>query len=354
MKPKVSLVGKWRSGIQAKAFTLNHDNPEVFVQCQWQKGFGISLPYLIYRIVLAATFFGILVSSLCETAKTGSKISNGNIKYDITTSGETEVSSTETILVLDKDNNTEEFKVDVGLTFFLKWPIYLTNWGIAICTAQAIIGAIIVLQRKIAEKNLNMEEKNKMPFSYKCYWVTHTIACVMAPAITILYWSLVYKPAKGPPSAVGVLVHAINSILMLIDLILVTHPHRIQHFYFPISIAFVYSIFSVIYFLVGGTGRNGTHKIYPQLDWKKPFTQTLPIVAGAIVLVVILHSLIYGFSELRSYVGRKLKTPRRFFISEGEDNRGASLGINAFDTIDTNGINVSKGLSTPVIIMNDV
>ncbi|KAG8230418.1 hypothetical protein J437_LFUL010219 [Ladona fulva] len=326
MKPAVNFVSSWRNGLKAEKFKLHHENPEVFILCQWQRKCGISPIYIIYRVLLAVTFFGILISSLCETGKNEAKSNNNEEKYYITTPGDVEVVSTETVIVIKGNNNlTDEPTIDVGPVFVYKWPIYLTNWGITVCTAQAILGAVLVIQKKLSENKPDGEMKKSMSLAYKCYWILYTTASVTALVITVLYWGLVYNSTAGPPSAVGILVHGINSILMLLDITLVAHPLPLQHFYFPVLLAFIYSIFTIIYYLAGGTSRNGSHKIYPQLDWNKPFSLALPTAFGALILVLMVHSLLYGYSELRSYIGRRLKTPKHFYIGEGNDNRGVDV-----------------------------
>ncbi|XP_046388072.1 protein rolling stone-like isoform X2 [Ischnura elegans] len=345
MRPAANLVGNWRSRVKPHLFKLQHENPEVFVQCQWQRGAGICLPYLVYRLLLAATFLGILISSMCEIPKKGTSIESPKSRYEISATGDTETSS-EPIFFLEK-NKTEPVE-DTGFPYVAKWPIYLTNWGITACTVQAVLGAVIILQKKFSRKDGS--KMNEMPVLYQCYWALHTTACVIAPAITILYWGLVYQSEKGPPTAVGILVHGINSALMLTDLVLIAHPYRLHHFYFPVTLSIFYSIFTIIYFLAGGTSRDRSTKIYPQLDWSKPWTLAVPTLLGAFILVLIIHSSLYGLSLLRGSLGQRLKRPGNFYVTEGEDNRGANIGEHAFDVIDSNGFSASKGSISSVII----
>lgn len=55
--------------------------------------------------------------------------------------------------------------------------------------------------------------------------------------------------------AVNLMVHVLNSIFMMIDLAIVGHPIRLNHAYFTTGVGVCYAIFSVIYFLAGGTNR---------------------------------------------------------------------------------------------------
>lgn len=42
---------------------------------------------------------------------------------------------------------------------------------------------------------------------------------------------------------------------MFIDLMTVTHPVNLNHTYWTMSIGIIYTIFSVIYYIAGGTSR---------------------------------------------------------------------------------------------------
>jgi hypothetical protein len=55
--------------------------------------------------------------------------------------------------------------------------------------------------------------------------------------------------------AVNLMVHVFNSVIMLIDLMIVGHPIKLSHAYWTMGIGLVYSIFSAVYFLAGGTTR---------------------------------------------------------------------------------------------------
>lgn len=55
--------------------------------------------------------------------------------------------------------------------------------------------------------------------------------------------------------AVNLMVHVLNSVIMLIDLTIVGHPIRLNHAYWTTGIGVAYAVFSVIYYLAGGTDR---------------------------------------------------------------------------------------------------
>lgn len=79
---------------------------------QWQREDGASVAYMVYRWIFAAIFCCGLLASLFDIGRETS-----------------------------------------GLTY-LKWPVYLTNWGYTVCTIQAIMAAYHVTQYYNSSKGL--------------------------------------------------------------------------------------------------------------------------------------------------------------------------------------------------------
>ncbi|KAH8402923.1 hypothetical protein KR222_000381, partial [Zaprionus bogoriensis] len=47
--------------------------------------------------------------------------------------------------------------------------------------------------------------------------------------------------------------HAINSMCMVFDCLVVAFPTHLMHFIYPLIVGLTYGVFSLIYFLAGGT-----------------------------------------------------------------------------------------------------
>jgi hypothetical protein len=54
---------------------------------------------------------------------------------------------------------------------------------------------------------------------------------------------------------VNIMVHVLNSVLMLFDLTIVGHPIKMAHAYYTTGVGLAYAIFTLIYYLAGGTDR---------------------------------------------------------------------------------------------------
>lgn len=120
---------------------LNSDDPTVFVKSQWQRG-EKSLIFLIYRWVLAGFFIGILTFSWSRNIIKGT---------------------------------------------FAFWFIYMTSWGILLCTITTIFSAVLTTLHHI--NAIKLDSKSA---SFKVYWLLSNVSTVFAFVITIVYWSLLF------------------------------------------------------------------------------------------------------------------------------------------------------------------
>ncbi|XP_049963253.1 protein rolling stone-like [Schistocerca serialis cubense] len=241
----------WKKAFKPKNFKLIHDNPEIFVKSQWERKGSITRAYVFYRVVVAAFFIAALLASI-----TG----GGRVIISI-----------------------------------WKWPIYLTNWGLTLCTVQAIFCLVIVLNAKLKRQHQISVTAGgvsaTMPVQYKIYWAIHTTAATIAVCITISFWTAVYDPEQHPLDAVNILSHAMNGIMMTVDLFIVGHPMRISHLYLPLCFTVVYYVFNGIYYLAGGTDNFGRTYIYALLNWKKTGYAFLACFLG-LIFVAVVHTVL--------------------------------------------------------------
>lgn len=59
--------------------------------------------------------------------------------------------------------------------------------------------------------------------------------------------------ALQPVDVINVTTHVLNSVVSLFDFLLVAHPYRLLHFYWTLIYGLAYVLFTVIYYLAGGT-----------------------------------------------------------------------------------------------------
>ncbi|XP_055639296.1 protein rolling stone-like [Toxorhynchites rutilus septentrionalis] len=234
---------------------MGHMPAEEFVKSQWQSRTK-STVFLLYRLSLAIFFTAVVVNSLVE---------------------------------------------GVGPDDWGKYFIYLTHWGILMCMATTVMGAALVARwyfhPEYSDKICDCEE---MPATFKIYWMMHNITLIVSICITIIYWSILHNE-EMPVDANNILIHATNCVFMFIDLIIVAYPVRIWHMVQPICFGLIYCLFSVVYFLFGGTDKKGRPFIYNVLDWQTP-GRSMVTVVGTITLAIIVHVLMFFVYKLRNSI----------------------------------------------------
>lgn len=129
----------------------------------------------------------------------------------------------------------------------------------------------------------------------------------------------------------NILSHAMNSVIMFVDILIVAYPIRLYHVIQPICFGTGFGLFSYIYYLCGGVNqwveywhcnkiiikikfincffRKNQPFIYPTLNWAKP-KKALTTMAAVLILVVIVHTILFFICKLRIF------TQRRFFATE--------------------------------------
>ncbi|KAK7793433.1 hypothetical protein R5R35_006991 [Gryllus longicercus] len=252
----------WKREFRPHFFRVEHHKPHQFVLCQWQSQEEVHIGYFFYRWFMAAVFLISMICSICDVGRSA----DFGIKYK-------------------------------------KWAIYLTNWGYTICTLQAILGASLITQQFLQQKRQGkyIPVRKRLPIGYQLYWVFHTIAVVLALGITVVYWATVYSPENHRLDVLNVLVHACNSIFMLIDFLLVAHPFRLLHCYWPFLFTGCYVFFNFVYYEFGGTDRHERSYIYPLLDWRRPRRSILATVFG-LIFVLAVHCVVWVLFLLRRWV----------------------------------------------------
>ncbi|XP_063701311.1 protein rolling stone isoform X2 [Culicoides brevitarsis] len=230
-----------------------------FYLCQWQTNTQVSLFYLLYRWLVAISFLAIVVCTVLDIGRT--------------------------------EPITEHH--------YAKWCIYLTNWGILACAIQAWLAAFIVTGGiMIVEEEFELDNPTRKNIIHKTYWFFYTIATIYSLIITVMYWTVIYDPEIHKINAVNMMSHVVNSVLMLIDLIVVGHPIKIQHAYQTIGLGIIYMIFTITYYILDGTNRLDEPFVYKPMDWSRP-GKALAISVGGLIFVFIVHFICYLVYRVR-------------------------------------------------------
>jgi hypothetical protein len=104
---------------------------------------------------------------------------------------------------------------------------------------------------------------------------------------------------------VNVTTHIFNLVTVIVDIFIAGHPFRLFHAYQQILFAFIYLIFTAIYFIAGGTNKYGNTAIYGILDWNKPqWTILYFTIAGP--FLVFIHFIFWLFYLVRCKIASLL------------------------------------------------
>ena len=146
---------------------------------------------------------------------------------------------------------------------------------------------------------LDTRENPNLRWFHKIVWILQSVSVNGAIIIGISYWSLL---SNGEETASSINSHAINIVIMIIDLFLNDIPVRLLHFYHSSLYTFVYSVFSLIVHASGYTSA-----IYPVLDWQNNVGMAIGLCLGiTFIASPVVHALVFfTFYQLRLFIAQQ-------------------------------------------------
>lgn len=223
------------------------------------------------------------------------------------------------------------------------WFLWLSNWSFLVVTVYFICATIVTAihykrERKPAGKMASDQMKNgeansaskakcaadsdgnvndivemhftsdafeasralPMAWFHEALWVIYNIASVAAIMVTLSFWLLLFNADKGV-RAVTVILHGVNSIVMVGDTMLSSIPVRLFHVIYPMLYCIVYVMFTVIYWAAGGP-----NYIYPQTDYTgRPILAAVSQLCLFFIGLPLFQSVMFGFYRLRVWIKTK-------------------------------------------------
>ncbi|KAJ8736159.1 hypothetical protein PYW08_006815 [Mythimna loreyi] len=276
---KPAMLGRmWQAS--RRALNLEHSPAHQFACSQWQSSPHPSTAYLIYRWLLFLSVLSIGVASFaCQRLP---RLYEGP-------------------------------KIELN---YMKWFIYFTNWGYMLIALQSAL-ALAVVHRYRAQKSdspceedeipIPLGRRTRTPLLCRAYWLAHNIATDLAFVITLVYWALIHDPKIHEINTLNVLVHGGNSLVMVVELAVTSHPVRAAHALHSAGAGLAYGVFSAFYWAVGGTDRVGLPAIYPALDWNKPGS-AFGFVSLCAVVLVFAHALATCAAAARARLASSLRS----------------------------------------------
>lgn len=156
-----------------------------------------------------------------------------------------------------------------------------------------------------AVDDLEASRADPMAWFHEALWVIYNIAAVAATVVTLSFWLLIFRYTNGA-SALSVVVHGVNSIVMVGDTMLSSIPVRLFHVVYPMLYSATYIVFTVIYWAFGGTNSFGMPYIYPQTDYTgRPVLSAVSQVCLFFIGLPLCQSVMFGFYGLRVWMKTK-------------------------------------------------
>lgn len=227
------------------------------------------------------------------------------------------------------------YRLDEGF----KWFIFLTNWSYTFLNIHFIIGTFLPAyyhymynnKRKIVSCDANANEQPKgdnvveinldnalsdkpelalrhprmLIMACKASWVVCNIASNIGSLVSLMYWSFVYVPGQFVDGS-NINAHAINSVLIVTDVLLSNAPFRVFHLVYPMLYSLIYCLFTVVYWAAGGTNEQGQPYIYAIMNYGKNAGLAVLMAAVFVLLAVPLSQfLLYGLFRFRMWLVEK-------------------------------------------------
>ncbi|VDM34234.1 unnamed protein product [Hydatigera taeniaeformis] len=170
----------------------------------------------------------------------------------------------------------------------LYYFLYATNWGFLIYTISSNAFAIFATYF-----NCN-KEKTVPKWFANLLWFFYELGMNVVLITSSVYWiALCYPTYTRFHRPEARCKHILPALTVLLDMWVNGLPINLLHAIYPVTLGFIYAIFSYIYY-----DTKDTHPIYPVLNWSRPAE-----AAGASAVTITLTIVIQIFLYLL-YVGR--------------------------------------------------
>ena len=139
-----------------------------------------------------------------------------------------------------------------------------------------------------------------MAWFHQALWVIYNIASVAAIMVTLSFWLLIFSASNGV-RAVTVILHGVNSIVMVGDTMLSSIPVRLFHVIYPMLYFIFYIMFTVIRWAAIGQSY-----IYPQTDYTgRPVLAAVSQLCLFFIGLPLCQVVVFGLYRLRVWIKTK-------------------------------------------------
>ncbi|XP_022107394.1 protein rolling stone-like isoform X2 [Acanthaster planci] len=172
--------------------------------------------------------------------------------------------------------------------------IYLTTYAFMIFIAYNVAATVNVIwdgcmKRRTAGEGLLLR--------HKTHWFLFAMTTDINFLVTLVYWCALYMPSL--PLIYDLTMHTLTSVVCLLDLALTPVPVRLLHCIYPLLLGTVYLAFTVVFWAVGGYGRE---PIYWLLDYSNYPGRAAGAIVGIFVALLFLHVVVWALYKLKLWI----------------------------------------------------
>ncbi len=174
--------------------------------------------------------------------------------------------------------------------------IYVTRWTQVFDIFYLVTSCCVSVKslKHDVKQSHFCDERGRPHWFILCVWILHDIVLVCAPAVTLLFFSLInYKGYDMDANA-----HILTTVAILPDCFFSQFPYRLLHVYVCVTYIIVYIVFSIIHYAANiGNGSGGTPYIYSALDWGD-IPQAVTNCIGVVIIIICFHVLVLIASKV--------------------------------------------------------
>lgn len=185
--------------------SFEYSSPKDFFQSQWQTREKSSV-YLIYRWLIACFFIFSVITS----------IANASLYAEL-----------------------------------YVYYIYLTHWNLFFTMVTSVWSACLVTRHHYDR----LKVEGQMTRELKMFWFLSTSSNMYAFLVSIIYWGLLYKSEYNRIDLNNIMVHATNSLVVLVNFAVVKQPERFGLFIYPLLCGSMFLFFTWLYPFLGGKNK---------------------------------------------------------------------------------------------------
>mmetsp|Transcript_36022 Transcript_36022/g.84308 ORF Transcript_36022/g.84308 Transcript_36022/m.84308 type:complete len:385 (-) Transcript_36022:421-1575(-) len=186
-----------------------------------------------------------------------------------------------------------------------QYLFFLSNWTNMV-QFFFFLHATFVTYVAIQKYSANNTGPVPCPWWVKVCWQTHSMILQATVIVTLLYWILLAGP---PHMAISIAQHGVNTLLQLVDFIVVGTLVPFVHSIWVLLFAICFILFSVIHWGAGATDWAGNNYIYGVLDWNDPEAAGT-LTALVLIFVPAIFGLVFSalsIARIRAFT--KVKIP---------------------------------------------